>query len=1251
MEGNNIQFKLLSLNVRGIRTFDKRKCILNWLNKQNADIYFLQETYSTEELENQWRKQWRGDLFFAHGTSHSKGTLILVKQGFDCVIRGTHRDDSGTFIMLDALIQDVPFLLVNIYSPTKSAEQTQFFDKIADLIEEQMSQAEYKVIIGGDFNATFDPELDCSGGKPSIKNCVKGLENIMSTNDLIDIWRIRNPTTKRFTWRQKNPLIQRRLDFWLISNSLQDEIDKTDIVTSIKTDHSAITLDIDSISGAFRGPSFWKFNNSLLDDESYVDLITDKIPTWLDEISYNHDVRVQWDWLKYNVRKETIHYSKTKAKQRRERISWIENKLKLAEEEQAETPTVENLNKLENLKIEYEKEYEYITRGAIVRSRVNWYEKGEKNNKYFLNLENNNKTKSTIRRLELKNGVITTNPKLITDELYSFYSGLYSDENDAEVNSQPCPFLETGHIPKLSPVMQELCEGELSTNECFNVLSDFQNNKTPGNDGLTIEFYRTFWPLLGDMLVKSLNYSHRHGELSASQKQAIIVLIEKKDRDRRQIKNWRPISLVNVDVKIGSKAIAKRMEKVLPHIIHHNQNAYVKGRTIFDAVRTIDDIMSYTASKNISSLLVAIDFEKAFDSVNWNFLRRTLKKFNFGPSFIAWINAFYSDTSSCVMNNGFTTPHFKLSRGVRQGDPLSPYLFILVLEVLAIDIRNDTTIQGIKIDEQELKLIIFADDLTVFVANTESFHKLSVKLSLFAKYSGLKENKQKTEVLNLGPSNITSEELGVEQVTKAVKILGIHFTYDRVLSFKLNLETITKSIKKTLHCWSWRGLTLIGRIQIIKTFAVPKVLYRLSLIGTNKDFIKEINQILYNFVWKGKDKVKRVTLINDIDEGGLKMPHIESMIDAQRITCIQKFLDDSLSSWKYILNHYLNRVGGKVLFHCNFTLSKLPLQLPRYYRECLIAWTLLNNSNPSSLVEIANQIIWNNKYICVNDKSVFNQRLFSKGFCKVGDLFKFVHIEPRITELQLNMVDFLYLKGLYHSLLPEWKKIMTNNASEVLLKTELFNVKYSETELLSSKKTYKLLISKISKPPTAKRKFEEHYASDDFPLDWETIYSIPFECAIDTKTREFQYKVLNRILPFNDFLFKIGKIESPLCTFCHTTEENMPHLFFHCSIVRSFWHSIQPLFESYTICEIDVILGVTRPVKDSLLYNHLILLSKQYIYSCKLKNVLPTRVVFLTKVKAVFEMERRIAKERNKLSFHLKKWDKLLTREHHLKLP
>ena len=172
--------------------------------------------------------------------------------------------------------------------------------------------------------------------------------------------------------------------------------------------------------------------------------------------------------------------------------------------------------------------------------------------------------------------------------------------------------------------------------------------------------------------MQSLNYAFEYGEFSNSQKQAVITLVEKRGKGKRQMKNWRPISLINVDARIASKTLAKRLENVLPEIIHFDQSAFVKGRTIFDAIRTTDDVNEHTMNRDISGILVAIDFEKAFDFLNFSFLVRVLHAFNFRPSFIHWVRVLYNKVSSCVMNNDFTSGPFSLSRGVRQGGPLSP---------------------------------------------------------------------------------------------------------------------------------------------------------------------------------------------------------------------------------------------------------------------------------------------------------------------------------------------------------------------------------------------------------------------------------------------------------------------------------------------------------------------------------------------------------------------------------------------------
>ena len=177
-------------------------------------------------------------------------------------------------------------------------------------------------IVGGDLNIILDNVLDGQGGNSKRRDSRKIAEDMSAELDLLDIWRIRNPTVTRFTWRQKKPIIQRRLDYWFVSDiSLQDDIDSVHIKTSIKSDHSAITLSINGLADLEKGPNFWKFNSNLINNSAYCELLTTEYANWLEEFKEVQDKRVLWDLITYKIRQQTIRYIKTKARERRAKLT------------------------------------------------------------------------------------------------------------------------------------------------------------------------------------------------------------------------------------------------------------------------------------------------------------------------------------------------------------------------------------------------------------------------------------------------------------------------------------------------------------------------------------------------------------------------------------------------------------------------------------------------------------------------------------------------------------------------------------------------------------------------------------------------------------------------------------------------------------------------------------------------------------------------------------------------------------------
>jgi len=263
------------------------------------------------------------------------------------------------------------------------------------------------------------------------------------------------------------------------------------------------------------------------------------------------------------------------------------------------------------------------------------------------------------------------------------------------------------------------------------------NNKAPGPDGFPTEFYKEFWDILAPTFHRMLQETQDNGKFPVNMNSATISLLLKPGKDPMFPTSYRPISLINEDIKIICKALAKRLDKITPLIIHPDQTGFIKGRQSAANTCRLLNLIDYSYSKNLKSYILSLDAEKAFDRVNWTFLFATLHKFGFGNSFINWLKILYSFPTACVRTNNQTSSSFCLQRGTRQGCPLSPSLFAIFIEPLAATIRQTNMIKGIKGMKIEHKISLYADDVLLYLQHSKTC--LSQVISLLESFSKVSE--------------------------------------------------------------------------------------------------------------------------------------------------------------------------------------------------------------------------------------------------------------------------------------------------------------------------------------------------------------------------------------------------------------------------------------------------------------------------------------------------------------------------------
>ncbi len=690
MDNTNIQ--LLTLNVRGLKGNKKRKCILNWLKKTMCpDIIFLQETYIDKEIDQKLSKEWSGQHFHSYSSSnHSAGVSILFKPKLDLRIVGHFSSQDGRKLLLNAILNGQKLSLVNLYAPNDVQRRIEFFKNAQRWIKYH-SDTDTHVIIGGDLNS-----IDCHRDRASgnISSCAKHLSSFKTALDVIDIWRDQHPNQNEYTYIDPtNPQKGSRIDYILTSSGLSKSVKKTYITNAPVPDHKAVVVTLREDTGT-RGKGYWKINNSIIEDLDYQSEIKNIFTDTIDEYSDCANMRSVWDLCKIRFKEYSIKFSIARSRKKKNELQLLQSQLdnvdKLLSAEKHDTDLTEARR---ILKAQYDALALSTAQGAQVRSRAKWIEEGERSTSFFLKLEDKRQTSSRITALHTSDGKVVTNDAEILKEATSFYETLYSSKNPHtdDINT----YLSNINFPlTLNAEQKESCEGVITQNECEHVMKNLKINKSPGLDGLTAEFYKAFANELTPFLTNMFNECFQDQLLPPSQRLSVLSLIFKKG-ETENIANYRPISLTNTDYKIIAFILANRMHHVLSDIISPDQTGYIKKRFIGQNIRLIQDIIDYGDAHNTDGVLLFLDFKKAFDSVEINYIIETLKRFNFGECFIQWITTIYTDSKSCIKNNGHISDTFDIKRGVKQGCPVSALLFNLVMETLALRIKQNVDISDI----------------------------------------------------------------------------------------------------------------------------------------------------------------------------------------------------------------------------------------------------------------------------------------------------------------------------------------------------------------------------------------------------------------------------------------------------------------------------------------------------------------------------------------------------------------------------
>lgn len=499
------------------------------------------------------------------------------------------------------------------------------------------------------------------------------------------------------------------------------------------------------------------------------------------------------------------------------------------------------------------------------RSRVTWLREGDLNTAYFHKMASARQTMNHIHYLIDSNGGRIESQAGIQDHCVEFFKNSLGGEQG------PSLFIQDDISSLLryrcNDVQQSILNTDFSPDEIREAFLSLPRNKASGPDGFTPEFFCSCWSIIGAEVTEAVMEFFKSGSMLKQWNATNLVLIPKIP-NASKMTDFRPISCLNTVYKVISKLLAGRLKAVLPSVINHSQSAFLPGRLLLENVLLATEIIQGYNKKDVApSAMLKVDLRKAFDSVRWDFIITTLKAINLPEKFIGWIFECISTASFSISVNGQSNGFFRNTKGLRQGDSLSPLLFVLAMEVFSglLQSRYESGYISYhpKTANLEISHLMFADDVMIFFdGNSSSLHGIYETPEDFAGWSGLHMNREKTQLFHAGLSQPESTALasyGFTPGSLPIRYLGLP-----LMSRKLKISeyaTLIHKISSRFNAWAVKSLSFAGRIQLISSVISGLVNFWISAFILPLGCIRKIESLCSRFLWSGRIDTKGMTKV------------------------------------------------------------------------------------------------------------------------------------------------------------------------------------------------------------------------------------------------------------------------------------------------------------------------------------------------------------------------------------------------------